>query len=136
MEMREGVGIHTHLLIEYYGCNVDFSSKKVINSVVEKAAKDAGISIVKSSSFRFEPIGQTIVKILEESHIALHTYEEEKNRLSVCAYVCGKTYSKGRKKAHDFHNNMIKAIKPKHFDLIEVKRGFDSNGEKNILEIV
>jgi S-adenosylmethionine/arginine decarboxylase-like enzyme len=134
--MRKDVSVHTHLLIEYYGCKVDFSSPEVIQGIVDKAAKDADIRIVKSVSHRFEPTGSTILRVLEESHIALHTYEEDKNRLSVCAYVCGKTYAHGRKKAHVFHRNMIKLIKPKHFDLMEVKRGFDRKNKKKFLEVV
>lgn len=45
------------------------------------------LTVVKESSFAFEPQGETIVFILSESHFSMHTYPEH-HYLSMDLYVC------------------------------------------------
>jgi S-adenosylmethionine decarboxylase len=134
--VRNRVSIHAHLIIEYYGCKVAFSSQEIIEKMFNEATKISNIRAVKSVSHHFKPIGLTHVKILEESHLSVHTYEEDKHRLSVDAYICGKTYAKARKKAHNLHRFLVRKLKPEDFKLIEIKRGYDPKSKGLVLEIM
>jgi len=47
-----------------------------IEKIAEEIAQGLNLNIVKKVSNKFEPIGRTLVYILSESHLAIHTWPE------------------------------------------------------------
>lgn len=83
-------GQGTHLLCEWYGC--DFSLPSVnqastLRQLCMNAATDSGLHIVGDVFHQFEPQGVTGTVLLAESHLAIHTWPEEKF-VTVDVYVC------------------------------------------------
>ena len=83
--------VGTHCLLELYDCPVD-----LLNDVafLEQAVRDASsrglASLLKQISHQFEPHGVTVLGLLAESHIALHTWPEHLYA-AADVFTCGQT---------------------------------------------
>ena len=59
-------------------CSVEkLEDVKLIEGIIEQAAKFMDLTVLKTISHKFTPRGLTSVALLAESHIAVHTYPEE-----------------------------------------------------------
>jgi S-adenosylmethionine decarboxylase len=66
------------LLVDLYGCNSDLDDPEFLTGVLEDAAKKMGTKIIKTVSHKFSPTGITVILILAETHISIHTWPEHK----------------------------------------------------------
>src|SRR5262245_53613659 len=80
-----------HILVEFNGCCPDILDDVSIieNSMVEAASK-AGATIVQSSFHHFSPFGVSGVVVIQESHLAIHTWPEYQYA-AVDLFTCGDT---------------------------------------------
>ncbi len=79
----------THILSEIYGVSEDkFKNITKVVACVERGIEKSGATLVKTHYFKFEPIGFTIVSILKESHVSIHTYPEQKAAF-IDVFTCG-----------------------------------------------
>ena len=78
----------------YANCRSDdpsvLSNESFIRAVVEKAVEEAGATLVSIQSFFADGphSGVSVVAIVNESHISVHTWDKE-NFVTVDAYTCG-----------------------------------------------
>jgi len=78
-----------HILVEFIGC-----SPEILNEVstIEKgmidAANDAGATVIQSSFHHFSPFGVSGVVVIQESHLAIHTWPEYQYA-AVDLFTCG-----------------------------------------------
>jgi S-adenosylmethionine decarboxylase len=56
--------------------------------LLENAASASGATVVQTISKKFEPQGVTVLCLLSESHISIHTWPEE-GKAAVDVYTCG-----------------------------------------------
>jgi S-adenosylmethionine decarboxylase len=78
-----------HLLIEFRGCNAPvLDDAAALQTLLERAARAARASIVKSIFHSFSPQGVTGVVVVEESHFSIHTWPEH-GYVAVDVYTCG-----------------------------------------------
>ncbi len=78
-----------HLVIDFWGCKKELlDNNKKISSLLKKAARIAGSTILGEKKFKFKPYGCTVMVILKESHISCHTYPEY-NFAALDIYTCG-----------------------------------------------
>jgi S-adenosylmethionine decarboxylase len=56
--------------------------------LLENAAVASGATVIQTISKKFEPQGVTVICLLSESHISIHTWPEE-GRAAVDVYTCG-----------------------------------------------
>jgi S-adenosylmethionine decarboxylase len=56
--------------------------------LLENAAAASGATVVQTISKKFEPQGVTVICLLSESHISIHTWPEE-GKAAVDVYTCG-----------------------------------------------
>jgi S-adenosylmethionine decarboxylase proenzyme len=87
---RSSPGQGTHLLGEWYDC--DFTEASLHNATTLRdicmlLTADAGLQIVGDAFHQFEPQGVTGTVLLAESHLAIHTWPQEKF-VTVDIYVC------------------------------------------------
>ena len=107
-----------HLLIEYYGCDPKILTNiGSIEDILVEAAKRAHAHIVDVVFHTFSPHGVSGVVVLEESHLAIHTWPEH-GFASVDIYTCGGSVNPWLAYKHIF-----KSIKAKHSTAMEMKRG-------------
>ena len=87
--MSEALG--RHIIVEYYECDPDIMNDV---SAIEKnmvgAAEKAGATIINSTFHHFSPYGVSGVVVIQESHLAIHTWPEYRYA-SVDLYTCGDT---------------------------------------------
>jgi len=78
-----------HNLINLYGCSfVLLDDEKCLIDLLENAAVASGATVIQTISKKFEPQGVTVVCLLSESHISIHTWPEE-GKAAVDVYTCG-----------------------------------------------
>jgi spermidine synthase len=96
-----------HILIELYGCNIDIlNDVPTIQKAMDTAAELANATIVKSVFHHFSPHGVSGVVVIQESHLAIHTWPEH-GYAAVDIFTCGDTLEPW--KAHDFLKETLKA---------------------------
>ena len=78
-----------HVLVEYYGCDAELlGDASLLERAVVKAAKDAGATVLNSTFHQFAPVGTSGVVVIQESHLAIHTWPEFKYA-AVDLFTCG-----------------------------------------------
>ena len=78
-----------HYLLNLYGCSfVLLNDEYYLIDLLENAAIASGANVVQIISKKFEPQGVTVLCLLSESHISIHTWPEE-GRAAVDVYTCG-----------------------------------------------
>ncbi|MCH9634782.1 MAG: S-adenosylmethionine decarboxylase proenzyme [Chlamydiae bacterium] len=81
--------IGRHLIVSYIGCDSQaLCAEGVLEAKMLEAAKASGLSVLSTSSYKFEPQGMTQVLLLSESHASIHTYPEH-NACFVDLFTCG-----------------------------------------------
>ncbi len=94
-------------------------NKKILNNnnllldTLEKALKKDKFTILGKSDYKFKPQGYTLVILLAESHVAIHTYPEH-NSIYFYIYSCRKK-DDGQK----IYQAIKKVLKPKSVDIAE-----------------
>lgn len=80
-----------HILVEFMNCNADVMNdvSAIENSMVE-AAQIAGATVINSTFHHFSPYGVSGVVVIQESHLAIHTWPEY-NYAAVDLFTCGDT---------------------------------------------
>ena len=78
-----------HYLLNLYGCSfVLLDDERCLIDLLENAAAASGATVVQTISKKFEPQGVTVICLLSESHISIHTYPELGN-CYVDIFTCG-----------------------------------------------
>lgn len=113
--------------IQIYGNLYDVDDKYIINlrfleHILKEAVKTAGMHILKVTKQRYKirygnVVGVSIIALLAESHIVLHTWPEG-SYVTIDIFSCGK--KKGAQKACKY---IISSLKPSRYELYEVNRG-------------
>ena len=80
-----------HIIVELYDCKPELLNDVVhIEKSMESAAEDAGATIINSTFHHFSPYGASGVIVIQESHLAIHTWPEY-GFASVDLFTCGDT---------------------------------------------
>ena len=83
-----------HYLLNLYGCPFHLlNNERFLLDLIEIAAESSGATILQTISKKFEPQGVTIVSLLAESHISIHTWPEE-GKAACDVYTCGDSQPK------------------------------------------
>ena len=77
-----------HITLDIIGTKKEYDSS-FFESLVNKIADKANVTILKISKYKFEPQGFTLVALLAESHMSFHTFPEH-NIISFDFFTCGK----------------------------------------------
>jgi S-adenosylmethionine decarboxylase proenzyme len=78
-----------HILAEFYDCDANaLNNLSLIETVMTGAAKDCGATVVESKFHQFAPQGVSGVVIIEESHLAIHTWPELEYA-AIDLFTCG-----------------------------------------------
>ena len=78
----------TQLLVDLYGCGADLDDTKFLLSVLETAADEVGAKIVRRVTQRFSPQGVSVILILAETHLSVHSWPEL-GYAAVDVFICG-----------------------------------------------
>ena len=88
--MKKSLGYQ--LQVDFYNCNpAIINNLSAIKNILEEGANKMNLSIVKTIIHEFSPIGISGVVVIEESHIAIHTWPEH-NYVALDFFTCNKSY--------------------------------------------
>ena len=66
-----------HLTIDMYGCSFDsLNNLEFVKSAIIAAIKEANMTLLELTYYKSQPQGLTVLALLENSHISIHTYPE------------------------------------------------------------
>ena len=78
-----------HYLLNLYGCPFDrLDNSLFLIELLENAAAASGATVCETIYKKFEPQGVTVLSLLSESHISIHTWPE-KGEAAVDIFTCG-----------------------------------------------
>lgn len=78
-----------HYLLNLYGCSFHLlNDENFLVGLLENAATLSGATVINTISKKFDPQGVTVVCLLSESHISIHTWPEE-GTAAADVYTCG-----------------------------------------------
>lgn len=78
-----------HVLAEIYGVSFNlFSDINKIVRIIEQGIAQSGATLIKTVYCQFQPYGFTVISILKESHVSVHTYPERGSAF-IDAFTCG-----------------------------------------------
>jgi S-adenosylmethionine decarboxylase len=78
-----------HCVAELYGCNhTILDDEKVLKELIRESIDIAEATLLEISSHKFTPQGVTIVALLSESHISIHTWPED-GSVALDVFTCG-----------------------------------------------
>lgn len=113
MHMFKGI----HLILDYYNVdseridNIDF----IVCSLCD-AIDLAGFNLVKIVSQKYDPNGLSVIAMLKESHVSIHTYPEN-NSMFIDIFTCGE-------KIPETINQLLrKSFNPQRVELTRIVRG-------------
>ncbi len=122
--MSEVDTLGKHLILEMWGCNrLIINDPEKIMDLLQKAALDAGATIVKSFFHQFSPNGVTGVAVLAESHLSIHTWPKE-GYVAADIFTCGSTT-----KPELGVKSLINGFNPESSNCLELQRGNMQTGK-------
>ena len=108
----------THIIADLYGISSERITKHAeISSTVENGIVKAGAHLIKTIVFAFDNGGFSLVSLLEESHVSIHTYPEFSS-MFVDVFTCGKI------DAMKIIEQIRLYFNPERIDLKTINRGF------------
>lgn len=106
-----------HVIADFWGINADkLDDVKYLTNCLTEAAQISGATILSHIHHKFDPVGVTMVVLLSESHMSIHTYPEH-GYASIDCYTCG---SADPQKAIDY---LVNEFKPEHKQVQMIERG-------------
>lgn len=107
-----------HILVEYSGCSPEImNSASVVEDAMVEAARTARATLINSTFHHFSPFGVSGVVVIQESHLAIHTWPEY-GYAAVDIFTCGDEIDPWT--ACIYLNTAFEAAS---YNAIEVKRG-------------
>ncbi|MEM6726285.1 MAG: adenosylmethionine decarboxylase, partial [Bacteroidota bacterium] len=107
-----------HILVEFFKCDSDILNEpSIIEKAMIEAAREADATLINSTFHHFSPYGVSGVVVIQESHLAIHTWPEYQYA-AVDVFTCGDVINPWT--AFDF---LEKAFKASHGSAMEINRG-------------
>ncbi len=107
-----------HILVEFSGCEPEImNGVSTIENAMVDAAESAGATVINSTFHHFSPYGVSGVVVIQESHLAIHTWPEY-GYAAVDLFTCGDQVD-----AWVSFDLLKEAFKAKNYSAIEMKRG-------------
>ncbi|THF83780.1 adenosylmethionine decarboxylase [Cohnella fermenti] len=80
-----------HVTVDAWGVEFDLlNNAEVLQSHMVEAAESCGATVLSVQARQFEPQGATVLVLLSESHLSIHTYPE-RGFAAIDCYTCGET---------------------------------------------
>ncbi len=107
-----------HILVEFLGCTPEIMNDvMVIEEGMNAAAAKAGATIINSTFHHFSPYGVSGVVVIQESHLAIHTWPEYQYA-AVDLFTCGDSVDPWISFDH-----LKQVFGAKNYSALEMKRG-------------
>ena len=116
--MGEERGLGKHLVADFLGCPAEvLDDIETLRELLLQAAEAAGSHVIGERAYKFSPQGASVVILVEESHLAIHTWPEY-GYAAVDIFTCGAHTDPWRAL-----EMLKKVLKPKCVSVMEIRRG-------------
>jgi S-adenosylmethionine decarboxylase len=89
--MEEYSTFGRHCAVDAWGVNFDLiNNAEFLKERMVEAAEACGATVLSVQYQQFDPQGATVLVLLSESHLSIHTYPE-KGFAALDCYTCGET---------------------------------------------
>lgn len=106
-----------HVLCDVRGCPAEtLNDPDLLSYYACQAAEKAGARILNVVHHQFDPQGVTVLLLLAESHLSIHTWPES-GQAAIDVYTCGESTDPDEAVVH-----LIMALDATHFGLHRVER--------------
>jgi len=124
-----GKALGNHILVEFMNCDprVMNDAASIERDMVE-AAKKAGATVINSTFHHFSPFGVSGVVVIQESHLAIHTWPE-------WGYAAVDLFTCGEMDAWISFDYLKKCFSSDSYSAIELKRGSVNLLKRNDFDI-
>lgn len=107
------------VVAEFTGCSPELlNDQAFLRQTLAEGIERCGFHQVSLASHQFDPIGVTVVSIINESHIALHTYPEA-HHISIDIFHC----STDARALYDLLGFLKERLRPKTHKYMQIMRG-------------
>ena len=107
-----------HVAVDTWGVNFDtLNNADLLQSHLVEAAEACGATVLSVQARQFKPQGATVLVLLSESHLSIHTYPE-KGFAAIDCYTCGETVDP--QAAIDY---LVEVLKPERTHAKKLVRG-------------
>src|SRR6056297_713817 len=107
-----------HILVEFTGCDPDvMDDVQAIEEQMMKSAERSGATIINSTFHHFSPLGVSGVIVIQESHLAIHTWPEYRYA-AVDLFTCG-----GAVDPWVAFEHLKAAFQANNYSAVEMRRG-------------
>jgi spermidine synthase len=118
-----------HILVEFMSCDPHIMNDVAsIERDMVGAAQKAGATVINSTFHHFSPYGVSGVVVIQESHLAIHTWPEY-------GYAAVDLFTCGEMNAWISFDYLKECFKSKSYSAIEMKRGSINLLERNDFDI-
>jgi spermidine synthase len=108
----------TQILAEFIDCSEELlRNSDSVERILTYGIEQAGFHLISLSSHQFSPGGATVVAIIGESHIAIHTYPEARHA-TIDIFTCSSDHDQRK-----LLNILQEELAPKTVRVMEVQRG-------------
>jgi S-adenosylmethionine decarboxylase len=76
------------LLVDLYRCDSNLDDAEFLLGTLERAADEVGAKVIRKVTQRFSPQGVSVILILAETHLSIHTWPEH-GYAAVDIFICG-----------------------------------------------
>lgn len=88
------------MVADLFNCDRDvLDDRELLEAVTCRAAESSGATILNLVSHQFDPYGVTVLVLLAESHLSIHTWPE-RGQAHVDAFTCGSSTDPDRAVDH------------------------------------
>ncbi|MCK5345297.1 MAG: adenosylmethionine decarboxylase [Candidatus Heimdallarchaeota archaeon] len=109
----------TQIVAEFIYCSKNIlNDRKALEQVLKLGIKESGLTLVSMTGKQFHPVGVTVIAVISESHIGIHTYPEARHA-SIDIFTC----AAGSKSVSKLLRFLKSKMNPKTVRVIELARG-------------
>jgi spermidine synthase len=111
--------VGSQLIAEFTHCSKKYlNNRKALEGIVREGIEKCGLGLISIKGHKFDPIGVTVIAVISESHIAIHTYPEALHA-SIDIFTC----ASGSKSVNRLMRFLKGKLRPKRVGLVELLRG-------------
>jgi spermidine synthase len=107
-----------HIVAEFYGCNAEILNDVVhIEQNMVRAAQESHATVINSTFHHFSPYGVSGVVVIQESHLAIHTWPEYQYA-ALDLFTCGEEVD-----PWVCYKYLLNSLQARHGSALEMGRG-------------
>lgn len=88
--LTPAIPLGTHCILDLHGCPAELlNDLPFVRGAVEEACRRSAATLLNLTAHQFEPQGVTVVALLADSHLSMHTWPEH-GYAAADIFTCGK----------------------------------------------